>query len=79
MPNVLAVAGSNSRYAQPGARPAGFLAGFWHGLISPIMFIISLFDSGVRFYEVNNDGLWYDFGFILGASGVLGGGISAGT
>ncbi len=79
MPNILAVAGSNSKYAQPGARPAGFWAGLWHGIVSPITFIISLFNSGVRFYELNNNGRWYDFGFILGVSGALGGGASMGT
>ncbi len=73
MTNVLAVAGSDSKYAAPGAEPAGFLAGLWHGLICPITFFVSLFKPGVRIYEVNNCGGWYDFGFLLGASGSLGG------
>jgi len=73
MANALAVAGPNSKYNQPGALPAGFLAGLWHGLILPITFIVSLFSPNVRFYEKNNSGLWYDFGFILGASSSLGG------
>lgn len=34
--------------------------------ISPITFIISLFNGGVSVYEVHNNGNWYDFGFILG-------------
>jgi len=66
MANILAVAGPNSRYKLPGAKPAGFLAGFWHGMIAPIVFIISLFNSKVRIYETNNKGLWYDFGFFIG-------------
>lgn len=73
MANVLAVAGPNSKYSLPGGRPAGFLAGLWHGLISPIVFFVSLFVDGVRIYETNNNGLLYDFGFILGASSSLGG------
>ena len=76
MPNVLAVAGPNSRYQQTAAQPAGFWAGFWHGLISPITFIVSLFKPGVRIYEINNRGRLYDFGFLLGIAGAFGGGES---
>jgi hypothetical protein len=54
---------------------AGFWKGLWHGLISPITFIISLFTKNVRFYEVHNSGNWYNFGFILGAGLFLSGGI----
>ena len=72
MANALAVAGPNSKYHQPGAAPAGFLAGLWHGLILPITFIVSLFSMNVRIYETNNSGRWYDFGFFLGASSSLG-------
>ncbi|MDD5153001.1 MAG: hypothetical protein PHS95_03400 [Candidatus Pacebacteria bacterium] len=52
---------------------AGFWLGLWHGLICPITFIISLFSDNVHFYEVHNSGGWYNFGFLLGASGALGG------
>lgn len=72
MANILAVAGPNSRYQTPGTRPAGFLAGFWHGLILPITFIVSLINPGVRIYETHNRGRVYDFGFVLGAAGSLG-------
>jgi hypothetical protein len=71
--NSLSVAGPGSKYAMAGAPPAGFLAGLWHGLISPITFVVSLFYPSVRIYEVKNDGLWYDFGFILGVSAAFGG------
>jgi len=54
---------------------AGFLMGIWHGLISPITFIISVFSKSVRFYEVHNNGTWYNFGFVLGAGLFLSGGI----
>ena len=73
--NMLAVAGPRSKYQVPGARAAGFLAGLWHGLVSPITFVVSLFNPNVRIYEVNNCGRMYDFGFILGVSGVFGGGV----
>lgn len=76
MANPLAVAGPNSQYQVEGAESAGFWAGYWHGLIAPITFIVGLFNPGIRIYETNNNGKWYDLGFILGASSSLGGGLS---
>lgn len=52
---------------------AGFWTGLWHGLIAPITFVISLFTDNVNFYEVHNNGNWYDFGFVIGAGMSLGG------
>ena len=52
---------------------AGFWMGLWHGFTSPVMFIISLFNKSVEVYEVHNNGGWYTFGFLLGASIILGG------
>jgi hypothetical protein len=52
---------------------AGFWLGFWHGLISPITFVISLFNNKVNFYEVHNNGGWYNFGFIFGVCTIFGG------
>jgi hypothetical protein len=57
---------------------AGFFLGLWHGIISPVTFVISLFTDGVNIYEVHNNGNWYDFGFVLGA-GILFGGSFAGA
>jgi hypothetical protein len=74
MANKLAVAGPDSQFNLPDAEPAGFWAGLWHGLILPITFFISLFNPGVGIYETNNNGGWYNFGFLLGASSSLGGG-----
>lgn len=54
---------------------AGFWKGLWHGLISPITFIISIFSKNTRLYEVHNNGSWYNFGFVLGAGLFLQGGI----
>ena len=77
MPNKLAVAGPDSKFKQPDAKPAGFWAGYWHGMISPITFVISLFKPGVRIYETHNNGKWYDLGFLMGASATFSGGIRA--
>jgi hypothetical protein len=58
-----------------GPDPAGFWLGLWQGFIAPITFFISLFTDNVNIYEVNNNGNWYDFGFVLGAGILFGGGI----
>lgn len=54
---------------------AGFWLGLWHGLISPVTFVISIFSPNIRLYEVHNSGGWYNFGFVLGAGLFLSGGI----
>jgi hypothetical protein len=77
MTNKLAVAGPDSKFKLPDAEPAGFWAGLWHGSILPLAFIVSLFKPGVGIYETNNNGAWYNFGFLLGASSSLGGGAKA--
>jgi len=69
MANSLSVAGSHSKYKELGIKPAGFWGGLWHGLIAPITFLVSLFTSGVSIYETNNNGRWYEFGFMLGIVG----------
>jgi hypothetical protein len=79
MANALAVAGPNSKYNLPGATPAGFWAGVWHGVICPITFLVSLFTPEVRIYEKNNNGRWYDFGLVIGISGAFGGSGAAET
>jgi hypothetical protein len=53
---------------------AGFWLGLWQGAISPITFLISLFSNHVSLYEVHNNGNWYNFGFVLGAGILFGGG-----
>lgn len=44
----------------------GFWSGLWHGIIAPITFICKLFDKDIAVYATNNNGTWYDFGFLLG-------------
>jgi hypothetical protein len=63
------------RISDAKGRISGFWLGLWHGLISPITFIISLFTKNVRFYDVHNNGGWYNFGFVLGAGLFLSGGV----
>jgi len=72
---VSCVAGPNelARTKDNEGKVAGFWRGLWHGIISPLTFIISLFAKNVHFYEVHNNGNWYNLGFVLGA-GLLGGG-----
>lgn len=57
-----------------GPEPAGFWLGLWHGFITPVTFVISLFTDTVTIYEVRNTGGWYDFGFVVGLSAIFSGG-----
>ena len=62
----------------PPEAQAGFWLGLWQGFISPITFIVSLFNADVNIYEVHNDGNWYNFGFMIGVALAFGGPASAG-
>jgi hypothetical protein len=57
--------------------PYGFLFGLWHGIIAPISFFGSLLSDNIAMYAVNNNGGWYDLGFVLGAGILFGGGSRA--
>jgi hypothetical protein len=70
-------AGPNPMTGKP--PDAGFWLGLWQGLIAPITFVISLFNDHVSVYEVNNNGNWYDFGFVLGLSCSFGGAVGGGA
>ena len=50
--------------------PYGFWGALWHGIIAPFSFVGSLFFEDIAMYAVNNNGGWYNFGFVLGA-GIL--------
>jgi hypothetical protein len=73
-------AGPNTQrsVADAAGHVAGFWLGLWHGIIAPITFIISLFTNHVNVYQIHNNGNWYNFGFVLGA-GILFGGGAAGS
>lgn len=55
--------------------PYGFWNGIWHGTTSWFSFFGSLLNEDIVIYSANNNGGWYDFGFVLGA-GIVGGGLS---
>ena len=44
----------------------GFWGGTWHGMIMVPSFIGSLIWDDVAVYAVNNDGGWYNFGYVGG-------------
>lgn len=54
----------------------GILWGVIHGFLAPLSFIGSLF-MDIRMYAFPNDGLWYDFGFVVGSGILFGGGSRA--
>jgi hypothetical protein len=58
-------------------KPYGFFSGLWHGFIAPLSFVGSLISDNIAMYGVNNNGGWYDFGFVLGAGILFGGGSKA--
>jgi hypothetical protein len=77
---VLAVAlalASCATQPQPDAfNPPGFFSGLLHGFLILFSFVGSLF-MDVRIYSFPNTGVWYDFGYVIGASLFLGGSGSA--
>ena len=73
MANRFRVGGPNSKYAEPESNPAGFWVGIWHGIIAPIVLLVSIFTPKVRIYETHNRGRLYDFGFLIGAMLIFGG------
>jgi hypothetical protein len=63
-----ACAASGNESAGTAAGQPNFWLGLWHGVISPVTFLVSLFRDDVGIYEVRNSGAWYDFGFMVGVS-----------
>ena len=50
----------------------GFWHGLWHGFCFPFSLIGSWFMDDVAVYAIYNNGGWYDTGFYLGASSIVG-------
>jgi hypothetical protein len=74
--SVLAVIGLSGCFPGGGyspAEPAGFFSGVWHGWIAPLSLIVGIFKDGVRIYEPNNSGWWYDLGFYVAVIAGFGG------
>jgi hypothetical protein len=76
---VLAACAAGPNDAVGTGEDAGFWLGLWQGFISPVTFVISLFTDDVNIYEVQNNGNWYDFGFMFGVSMAFGGAAGSGS
>jgi len=57
----------------------GFWFGLWNGMTAGFAFIGKLFDRDIAIYATNNNGIWYDFGFILGVGGLFSSGVKSAT
>ena len=61
-------AGYGSKWAlQVKDHLAGFGVGLAHGFLSVIALVTSFFNRSVNIYEINNTGIGYNIGFVLGA------------
>jgi len=47
----------------------GFWGGVWHGMIAPFNWFAGIFNENIHVYPPNNNGAWYEFGFVLGIGG----------
>ncbi|MEO8354324.1 MAG: hypothetical protein ABI621_00275 [Chloroflexota bacterium] len=58
---------------------AGLIPGIWHGIIAPVMLVGSFFNPAMQIYEVHNNGVEYNLGYLIGVAlvflilGVFGG------
>ena len=57
---------SHIQYLDPTEHTYGFWGGTWHGMITFPSFIGSLIWDDVAVYAVENNGAWYNFGFVGG-------------
>jgi len=62
-----------------GAEPANLWLGIWQGFIICLSFIASWFDNNIVLYQVNNNGFWYNLGFIIGIAIPIGSGGAGGS
>ncbi len=69
---LLVIAGCAYQPRPEAFDPPAFWLGLLHGGIILFSFIGSLF-TDVRIYAFPNSGVWYDFGFLIGAVSVIGG------
>jgi hypothetical protein len=53
--------------------PANFWWGVWQGLIVYLSFIASWLDNTVVLYQVNNNGFFYNLGYLIALSVSVGG------
>lgn len=66
----LTTPGSNPELNQPGedGRVAGLILGLWHGVIAPVMLVGSFFNPAMQIYEVHNNGVEYNLGYLIGVA-----------
>jgi hypothetical protein len=69
----LTTPGPNPAQSQPDddGRVAGLISGLWHGLIAPVMLIGSFFNPAMQIYEVHNNGVEYNVGYLIGVAFVF--------
>ncbi|MCL5795532.1 MAG: hypothetical protein M1338_04195 [Patescibacteria group bacterium] len=73
MLGVGCAASSNAAVNTPGSNGniAGFWLGYWHGLIILYAFVASLFSNTIGIYEVHNNGVWYNLGYLLSLGSLI--------
>src|SRR5512147_1273068 len=66
----LTTPGPNPELNKPdeAGRVAGLVVGLWHGIIAPIMLVGSFFNPAMQIYEVHNNGLEYNLGYLIGVA-----------
>jgi hypothetical protein len=57
---------SHIKFLDPNEPIYGFWSGVWHGMIMVPAFICSLFSDNIAIYAINNNGFWYNFGYVGG-------------
>ena len=73
---ALLLAGCATQPVMRALNPPGFFVGLFHGAISPLALIGSIF-AETKIYAFPNTGWLYDFGFMLGLCIWAGGGATA--
>ena len=51
----------------------GFFYGLIHGMLIIISFVVSIFSDNYTIYAIYNNGIMYNFGFVLGIYMIISG------
>ena len=73
---LLTISGCATHQSGVVENPPGFFHGLLHGFLILFSFIGSLF-TDYEMYAIPNSGIWYNLGYLIGASAFLGGGGSS--